>query len=464
MSINPKMFKAYDIRGVVPEDLNEDIAERVGTAFVRYVEQKRKEENKSGNRSIVVSQDARSSSPAFFTALARGINSMGWDVIDVGQSSTDMFYFACATLRSPGIAVTASHNPPQYNGFKMIYEMPFAVGGGFGMEQIKEMVMSDNQPKPSGPKGSITKKDVREAFIQKVLSFIDVSKIKPLKVAIDCGNGMGGPYVEMLAKYLPIQIIPMYFEPDGTFPNHPADPLEKANRVDLEKRVVQEKADLGIAFDGDVDRCFFVDENGQFVAGDFLTALLAESFLKKFSAGDAQRPKSKVIYDIRSSDATPDTIKKNGGTPLVNRVGHAYIKRRMIEDDAVFAGEVTGHYYFKDFSFADSGLIPAMLIIEMLSISGKSMSELLKPFTDNYFISGEINTRVADIPSILKKLEDIYKDGQIDKMDGISIRYPDWHFNVRASNTEPLIRLNLEAKTKQMMEQKRDEVLAIIRG
>ncbi|HLC99694.1 MAG TPA: phosphomannomutase/phosphoglucomutase [Patescibacteria group bacterium] len=455
--INPKIFKAYDIRGVVPTDLNEEIAERVGRAFVTFVLKKQSESGKITKRAVVVSRDARTSSPAFFTALARGINDMGWDVVDVGQSSTDMFYFACGMLQLPGIAVTASHNPKEYNGFKMIHQMPFAVGGGFGMEEIKERVMSDAQPEPNAVKGKIIQQDIRQDFIKKVLSFIDTTKVQPLKVVIDCGNGMAGPYVVELAKVLPIKIVPMYFEPDGTFPNHPADPLEKANRAELEKRVVTEKADLGIAFDGDVDRCFFVDEKGQFVSGDFLTALLAQSFLKKF-------PKNKVIYDIRSSDATPDTIKKNGGTPLVNRVGHAYIKRRMIEDGAVFAGEVTGHYYFKDFFYADSGLVPAMLILEMLSTSGKSMSELLRPFTDNYFISGEINSRVGDIPLILKKLEEIYKDGQMDKMDGISIRYPDWHFNVRASNTEPLIRLNLEAKTKQMMEQKRDEVLKIIRG
>lgn len=453
MTINPKIFKAYDIRGIVPDDLNEQVAERVGKAFVQFL----REQNAGNKKTIVVGQDARTSSPDFFKSLTRGITSMGFGAIDIGQASTDMFYFACGHLDLPGITVTASHNPPEYNGFKMIKQMPFAVGGGFGMERIKELVLSDDQPEPAEQNGQVIKKNLRDEFIKKILSFIDASKIKPLKVVIDCGNGMSGPFVERLAKFLPIEIIPMYFEPDGTFPNHPADPLIKENRAELEKRVVEESADLGIAFDGDGDRCFFVDETGEFVSGDFLTAILGRSFLEKF-------PNGKIIYDIRASDAVPDIVNSLGGIPLPNRVGHAYIKRRMIDEDAIFAGEVTGHYYFKDFFYADSGLIPALLILEILSVQGKKMSEILKPFKEKYFISGEINSRVADIAIALKKIEEIYKDGVIDKTDGISVRLKNWHFNVRASNTEPLIRLNLEATSKDLMEQKRDELLQVIRS
>ena len=452
MTIDPKIFKAYDIRGIVPEELNEQIAERVGMAFVKLLE-----EEGINPKTVVVSRDMRTSSPALFAALSKGIISMGIDVIDIGQSSTDMFYFACGTLNLPGIAITASHNPKQYNGFKMIKKMPYAIGKGQGMERIQELAMSGDLASIGDKTGTITQKDVREEFIKKILSFTDVNKVKPLKVAIDCGNGMAGPYIEQLEKFLPIKIIPMFFEPDGTFPNHPADPLEKANRAELEKRVVSENADLGIAFDGDVDRCFFVDDTGEFVSGDFLTAVLAEKFLKKFPGG-------KIIYDLRASDVVPDTVEKLGGRPLINRVGHAYIKRRMIEEGAIFAGEVTGHYYFKNFFNADSGLIPALLILEMLSEENKKFSEILKPLREKYFISGEINSKVNDVKAVLQKIETIYKAEEIEKIDGISARFADWRFNVRGSNTEPLIRLNLEAKTKEQMEQKRDEVLEVIRG
>lgn len=452
MIIDPKIFKAYDIRGIVPEELNEQIAERVGMAFVKFLEEQGVKES-----AIIVSRDMRTSSPELFEALSKGIASMGVDIIDIGQSSTDMFYFACGTLGLPGIAITASHNPKQYNGFKMIKKMPYAIGKGQGMERIQELAMSGDLV-PAGDKiGNIIQKDVREDFIKKVLSFIDVSKIRQLRVVIDCGNGMAGPYIERLKEFLPIEIIPMFFEPDGTFPNHPADPLEKANRAELEKRVVAENADLGIAFDGDVDRCFFVDDTGEFVSGDFLTAVLAERFLKKYSGG-------KIIYDLRASDVVPDTVSALGGRPLINRVGHAYIKRRMIEEGAIFAGEVTGHYYFKNFFNADSGLIPALLILELLSEENKKFSEILKSLREKYFISGEINSKVNDVKAVLQKIETLYKIGEIEKIDGISARFADWHFNVRGSNTEPLIRLNLEAKTKEQMEEKRDEVLGVIRS
>lgn len=452
MNIDSKIFKAYDIRGIVPEELNEQVAEQVGMAFVKFLEEQGAKE-----AGIVVSCDMRTSSPALFEALSKGVTSMGIDVIDVGQSSTDMFYFACGMLNLPGIAITASHNPKQYNGFKMIKKMPYAIGKGQGMERIQELVLSGDLA-PTGNKiGAIAQKDVCSDFIKKILSFIDVSKVKPLKVVIDCGNGMAGPYIEQLKEFLPIEIIPMFFEPDGTFPNHPADPLEKANRAELEKRVAEENADLGIAFDGDVDRCFFVDDTGEFVSGDFLTAVLAERFLKKLPGG-------KIIYDLRTSDVVPDTVNTLGGRPLINRVGHAYIKRRMIEEGAIFAGEVTGHYYFKNFFNADSGLIPALLILEMLSEENKKFSEILKPLREKYFISGEINSKVNDVKAVLQKIETIYKAGEIEKIDGISARFADWHFNVRGSNTEPLIRLNLEAKTKEQMEEKRDEVLEVIRS
>ncbi len=326
------------------------------------------------------------------------------------------------------------------------------------MEQIKELVLNNNFPS-ADKKGKVSKKNLTAGFVKKVLSFVDGKKLAPLKIVVDPCNGMAGPYLEKIFAKLPsVTLIKQHTEPDGTFPHHGADPLQKENRVDLEERVVKEKADAGFSYDADVDRFFVIDDKGKFVPGDFMTALLCQQFLVKY-------PKSKIVYDLRASWAVPDAIKAAGGVPLMNRVGHAYIKRRMADEQAVFGGEVTGHYYFQDFFTCDSGLIPSMLVLNILS-QGKKMSEILSDFKARYFISGEINTRLQkqeQVKPLLDELTTKYKDGKVYNMDGVSVEFADWHFNVRSSNTEPLIRLNLEAKSQKLMEQKRDEVLRIVK-
>jgi phosphomannomutase len=445
LDVNPKIFKAYDIRGIYPADLNEEVAYLIGRAFGTFI----------GQPKVAVGRDMRLSGPSIFEAVTRGLMDQGVDVTNIGMTSTDQYYFACATLGLPGMMVTASHNPKQYNGFKMVRRMPYLLSGEEGIQDLRRLVETEAFPEPTR-KGTMEEVDLTEPFIEKVLSEIDVSAIKPLKVIADTGNGMVGPILDQVFRRLPIGFVSLYPEPDGSLPHHGLDPLQPENRKDLEARVLAEKADIGFAYDGDGDRFFSVDDNARFCSGDFLTALMGQYFLQKY-------PGSKIIYDIRASWAVPDLIKEAGGIPLVERVGHAFIKKRMSDEDAVFGGEVTGHYYFKDFFFADSGLVPSLVLLEMLSKKGEKMSEMLRPLEEKYFISGEINSSVADAQAKMHELAERYKDGKIEWVDGISVTYDDWHFNVRASNTEPLLRLNLEAMDKAKMEQKRDEVLSIIR-
>jgi phosphomannomutase len=352
--------------------------------------------------------------------------------------------------------VTASHNPKQYNGFKMVKKMPQLLSGDAGIQDLRRLVESEAFAAPART-GTMSEVDLSEEFVEAVLALIDVAGLKPLKVVADTGNGMVGPILKRVYERLPVTLIGMYLDPDGTLPNHGLDPLQPENRAELEARVVSEGADIGFAFDGDGDRFFTIDDRGQFISGDFMTALLGQYYLEK-------SPGAKILYDVRASWAVPELITAAGGQPLMERVGHAFIKQRMSREGAVFAGEVTGHYYFQDFNYADSGIIPSLIILEMLSKKGKRMSELLAPLEATYHISGEINTRVSDVKEVIAKLAERYSDAEHGHMDGLSITYPDWHFNVRGSNTEPLLRLNLEARTKALMEQKRDEVLAIIRG
>lgn len=446
MQVNPSIFKAYDIRGIYPQDLNEEVAYAIGRAFVTFL----------GVDTVIVGRDMRLSGPQMFEAVTRGLTDQGADVIDIGLVSTDQYYFACATLNHAGIMVTASHNPAEYNGFKMVREMPYLLSGDQGIQDLRRLVESEAFAS-STRKGTIRQVDLSEQFVDKVLSLIDVKAIKPLKVIADTGNGTVGPILQRVFARLPVQLVGMYLEPDGRLPNHGLDPLQPENRAELQQRVVAERAAVGLAFDGDGDRFFTIDDRGHFVPGDFLTALMGEYFLKRY-------PGAKIIHDIRASWAVTDLITQAGGIPLVERVGHAFIKRRMAQEGAVFAGEVTGHYYFRDFFFADSGIIPALVVLEMLSVKNVSLSDLLRPLEAKYFISGEINTRISGDPQRkLQELAEVYKDAKIDWMDGISVIYPDWHFNARPSNTEPLLRLNLEAKSRELMEQKRDEVIAIIR-
>jgi phosphomannomutase len=446
MEVNPGIFKAYDIRGIYPTDLNEDAAYAIGRAFVTFLEAQQ----------VLVGRDMRLSGPQIFDAVTRGIMDQGADVINIGMVSTDQYYFACSELKLPGMMVTASHNPKQYNGFKMVRQMPYLLSGDQGIQDLRRIVESDAYAGASR-KGSMREIDLSEQFVDAVLKLIDVSALKSLKVVADTGNGMVGPILKRVYARLPVDLIGLYLDPDGSLPNHGLDPLQPENRAELERRVVDEGAAVGFAFDGDGDRFFVIDDRGEFIAGDYMTALLGRYLLSK-------RPGSKIVYDVRASWAVPELIREAGGTPLIERVGHAFIKRRMAEEGALFGGEVTGHYYFQDFNYADSGIVPSLLILEMLSTSGQRMSELLAPLEAKYIISGEINSTVADAPAKMRELAQRYADGKVEQLDGISVTYPTWHFNVRASNTEPLLRLNLEALSRAEMEQKRDELLAIIRG
>jgi phosphomannomutase len=450
VAVSPSIFKAYDIRGLYPSEIQEDAARLIGRAFVSYLDAGR----------IAVSRDMRVSSPGVAAAFIEGALEQGADVVDYGLAGTDMLYFAVVRDGLDGGAqITASHNPKDYNGIKMVRREAFPLSGDAGIGDIREMVTGGAIPSPARPRGRVESRDMLADYVQTVMRFIDPAAIQPFKVVLDAGSGMAGLVAPRLFDHLPCRTTRLCFEIDGTFPNHEANPLIEENRRDIVERVVAEGADIGIAWDGDADRCFFIDGSGEFIAGDFVTALLAEAALIK-SPGD------KIIYDVRASYAVKDTVAKYGGTALMNRVGHAFIKRRMREENAIFGGEVTGHYYFRDFYYADNGFIPALLILELMSKKQRTLRDLLAPFRERYFISGEINTRVSDMATVdsrLRDLSDKYKDGHTYALDGFSVEYPDWHVNVRPSNTEPMLRLNLEAITPELMEQKRDEVLSLIR-
>jgi phosphomannomutase len=446
--LDPKVFKAYDIRGIYPSELDEEGAYAIGRAYVEHFEPKR----------IAVGHDMRISSPPMAAATIRGAVDAGAQVHDLGLVGTEMVYFAVGDLDlDGGIAVTASHNPKEYTGMKIVRRGALPVGGESGLLEIRDRALK-GFAEPTGA-GRVEQVDIWPAFVDRVLSFVDVEAIAPLKVVIDTANGMGGVMLPPVLERLPqVETVRYYFEPDGSFPNHEPNPLLPENREFIIERTTAEAADFGVAFDGDADRCFFVDDGGEFVPGDFVTALFAELILEK-------EPGAKIIYDVRASWAVPDTIKRAGGIPLINRVGHAYIKLRMREEGAVFGGEVSGHYYFRDFYQADSGVIPLLLMLELVSRRGKKLSEILQPFKERYFITGELNTPVPDVALKLQELEERFaSEGEVSRLDGISIEAEDWHFNVRPSNTEPLLRLNLEARSKERMEEKRDEVLEVIRS
>ena len=446
MRVEPSIFKAYDIRGIYPEQLDEEVARAVGRAFVTFL----------GVDQVVVGRDMRLSGPGMHRSLLQGLTEQGADVIDIGMVSTDQYYHACAVLERPGLMVTASHNPPEYSGFKMVRQMPYLLSGDEGIQDIRRIVEEESYAAPSRT-GSVEERDLSDGFVDKVLSLVDANGISRLKAVADTGNGMVGPSLERVFDRLPVDLVGLYLEPDGSLPNHGLDPMKPENRADLEARVVADGADVGFAYDGDGDRFFAIDDRGRFVPGDFLTALLAEYMLER-------EPGAKIIYDVRCSWAVPERIERAGGTALIERVGHSFIKPRMFEEGAVFAGELSGHYYFRDFYGADSGLVPSLLMLEMLSAKGARLSELLAPLEAEYFLSGEINSRVDDPQGKIAALADHYDGGRIERIDGVSVSFDDWHFNVRASNTEPLLRLNLEARSRQDMEARRDEVLGFIRS
>ncbi|HEX7083089.1 MAG TPA: phosphomannomutase/phosphoglucomutase [Gaiellaceae bacterium] len=444
--LDPEVFKAYDVRGVYGEQLDEEGAYAIGRA---YVEQFRP-------RTIAVGRDMRVSAPAMAAAVREGAADGGADVLDLGMVGTEMVYFAVGELGlDGGVAVTASHNPKQYTGMKIVRAGALPVGGESGLLDVRDRAVAARWG--DAARGEIREEDVWSRFVDRVLSFVDVSALRPLRVVIDAANGMAGTMLPPVLERLPLDVVRCNFEPDGTFPNHEPNPLLPENRAFIVERTRAEGADLGVAFDGDADRCFFVDDAGEFVPGDFATALFARQILER-------EPGGKVIYDVRASWAVPEAIEQAGGVPLVNRVGHAFIKQRMREDNAVFGGEVSAHYYFRDFSQADSGTIPFLLMCELASRGGK-LSEVLKPYRERYFITGELNTPVADVPGRLRTLEERFGPlGRVSHLDGLSVEADEWHFNVRPSNTEPLLRLNLEALSEELMEQKRDEVLAVIRA
>jgi phosphomannomutase len=386
-------------------------------------------------------------------------------VLDLGLVGTEMLYFAVGVLElDGGVAVTASHNPKEYTGMKIVRRAALPVGGESGLLEIRDRALSfldasRGQSLGPGRNGHVQRHDIWERYVGRVLSFVDPNAIRPLRIVIDTANGMGGVMLPPVLERLPqLQTVRYFFELDGTFPNHEPNPLLLENREFVVRKTLDEHADFGTAFDGDADRCFFVDDTGEFVPGDFVTALLAEAVLEK-------EPGAKIIYDVRASWAVPETIERAGGVPLINRVGHAFIKHRMREEDAAFAGEVSGHYYFRDFSQADSGVIPFLLMLELVSKRGRRLSEILAPLRERYFLTGELNTPVQDVAVKLQELKERFgREGKVSHLDGISVEAGDWHMNVRPSNTEPLLRLNLEARSKELMERRRDEVLELIRG
>ena len=445
--LSPAVFKAYDVRGLYGSELDEEGAYAIGRAYAEQFEPRR----------IAVGRDMRSSSPAMARALIDGAADAGVDVLDIGLVGTEMLYFAVGELGlDGGVCVTASHNPKEYTGMKIVRRGALPVGGDSGLLEIRER--AERGFGPSQRRGNVREEDVWPGWVERVLSFVEPAALRPLRVVVDAANGMAGAMLAPVLERLPIDAVRCYFEPDGTFPNHEPNPLLPENRQFIMRRTLEEGADLGVAFDGDADRCFFVDDTGEFVPGDFATALLAESVL-------AKEPGAKVIYDVRASWAVPETITAGGGTPLMNRVGHAFIKHRMRKEGAAFGGEVSGHYYFRDFSQADSGVVPFLLMLELVSRKGRKLSEILAPFRTRYFLTGELNTPVRDVPLKLQELKERFgREGEVSHLDGVSVTAADWHMNVRPSNTEPLLRLNLEARSAELMERKRDEVLAVIRA
>ncbi|MDP4746476.1 MAG: phosphomannomutase/phosphoglucomutase [Candidatus Nanopelagicales bacterium] len=451
-----KLIKAYDVRGIVPGELDENISFQIGQAFVVALKLRKSE---GGCGQVVIAHDMRPSGPALVQSFANGIKAQGVDVLHMGLASTDGLYFATGFLNIAGAMFTASHNPAQYNGIKLAKAGAAPVGQDSGLKEITQLVLKGVSPY-EGVKGKDSERDLNSEYVKYLHSLVDLKAVRKLKVVIDAGNGMGGFSVPKVFDNSNIEIVPMYFELDGTFPNHEANPIEPANLVDLQKRVVAEKADLGIAFDGDADRAFFVDENGVSISPSAITALIAKRELKR-------EPGSVIIHNLITSRSVAEVVSENGGTAIKTRVGHSFIKQVMKDTNAIFGGEHSGHFYFRDFWFADSGMLAALHVLSALgeTKSGETFSALIKEF-DRYIASGEINTRVKDVLVTSNKVRQhfaLMKDVQIDDLDGLTFASDAWWVNIRPSNTEPLLRLNAEAKDRATMEKLRDEVLAIIR-
>jgi phosphomannomutase len=456
VSIDPAIFKAYDIRGLYGEQIDGETALAIGRGFARVLS--KLAEKPVTELRIGLGRDMRLSAPELAARYREGLLMEGADVLDAGQLGTEMLYYLVGSRElDGGLMCTASHNPKAYTGAKLVRDGAIALSGDAGIQDIRREIEAGLDGGAT-ELGTLQEVDVYDEFQAAALKLIDPDVVKPLKVVVDGGNGMAGPMVGPLLNRLGLNLIETYWTPDGNFPDHEPNPLLPENRTFIIEKVRESGADLGIAWDGDADRCFFIDDTGEFVDGDFLTALLAESLL-------AKRPGSAILYDVRASRAVADTVKRAGGTPYINRVGHAFFKTRMREEGSLFGGEVSGHYYFRDFYCADSGTIPALLILEQLSLQGKRLSELLKPYREHYFISGEINSEVSDQQAKMKEIAERYSDAKQQWLDGISVDYEDWHFNVRPSNTEPLLRLCLESlRSHKHMQSARDEVLGLIRS
>jgi phosphomannomutase len=453
--LRTSIFKAYDIRGLYGSEMDEATAHAIGRAFARVLARLRGK--RPGELRIGLGRDMRLTAPAMAAELRDGLIFEGAAVLDAGMVATEMLYHLVGSRGLDGGAmVTASHNPKPYTGVKLVREGALALSGEAGIGEVRREIEAGLGPAPGG--GSFEEVDVWEEYRDHALSFIDPAGVRPMKVVVDGGNGMAGPVIGPILRRLGLDLEEMYFEPDGEFPDHEPNPLLEENRRLIVQRVRAAGADLGIAWDGDADRCFFIDGAGEFCDGDFVCALLARAAL-------AKSPGATILYDPRSSRAVSDLVAAEGGRPALSRVGHAFFKARMREEGAVFGGEVSGHYYFRDFWCADSGTIPALLMLELLSVEGRGLAELMAEFRSRYFISGEINSEVADQAAKIEEIAGRYADAEIARLDGVSVDYPDWHFNVRPSNTEPLLRLNLESLvSREDMEAKRDEVLGLIRA
>ena len=451
MTLDAKVFKAYDVRGVIPDELDADGAYRIARAYVDEFEPK----------TMAIGHDMRVSSPELYEATVRGALDAGANVDEIGLAATEMLYYAvCEHGYEGGIAVTASHNPKQYNGMKIVRRAGLPLGGDGGIEKVRDRALAGAYRTPA-TRGTLGSREVLAGFAERCLRFCDPATMKPMRVVIDASNGMGGYMLEPILEQLPIVAERCHFTPDGTFPNGEPNPLLPENRAFIMRTVAEQGADLGIAFDGDADRCFFIDDTGAFVPGDFVTALMAEALLQK-------DPGQTILYDVRASRAVAAVVEAAGGTALASRVGHAFIKHRMRKENALYAGEVSGHYYFRDFYSVDTGVVPALVMLDLISRSGKPLSELLAPLHARYFLSGEINSTVTDVALKLQEIKERYgpkgEGGTLTHLDGVSVDFPDWHFNVRPSNTEPLLRLNLEAFSQAEMEQRTAEVLDLIRS
>lgn len=447
MDINPSIFKAYDIRGVYPSDINEDIAYRIAQAYAKFLSPK----------TVAVGRDVRVSGPALFDAVRRGLVEAGVNVVDIGMGTTDMMYFAVAKEGyDGGIQITASHNPREFNGMKVVREKAHPISGDSGIYEIRDIAASGHSFKAKVP-GTTTTHDIRQDYLDKVFSVIDVKALYPMRVVANCNFGSIGPNLKKVSERLPVEFIYLNEEPNGEFPKGRPDPLILENRTETVELVKREKPNFGAAWDADADRCFFIDEKGRFLSGYFTCAVLAEYLMKK-------TPKAKIVTDMKLNWAIIDTVRRLGGQALPNKTGHSFFKERMIREDGLFGGEVSSHFYFRDFFYLDNGLIPFLLVLEMLSKSGKPLSEFYDPYFAKYFVLEETNSEVGDVARVLSELKEKYSDGRLDETDGIAIEYPDWRFSVRSSNTEPLVRLNLEARSKDAMEQRAAEVLAVIRS